>query len=118
MAIPWRKVESYIHSSGPCGIRELFHNIAMPVLQRASNDRVVRILGRPKAKPIMVFGGQNGERDSHLDRHIDPLGSVKPFWVKDFWVFPSGAPFGIRKCVDTKMMEENDLSLLPFELRV
>lgn len=116
MAIPRGEVEAGVNPGGLRGGDKLLNDVAGAIFPRTSADRMAGVFGRPEAEAVMVFCGQDHQRNTCIHGCSYPLVCVEADRVEYSRVFVAGAPFGVGERVDSEVKEHDDLPLLPFEL--
>src|SRR5581483_11432147 len=98
VAVPGRAINAELEPAFLAGIGQFADHVAFAILPGAVPDAMPGRGGRPKAKSIVMLGGENNSLEAAFPCGPHPLVTVKVRGVEKFWIFVAqpGAAAGKR----------------------
>src|SRR5258707_883809 len=116
MPIPRAEIQPRRQTVTPAGIDEFSNDVALSALPGAGFHRVIRRPCRPKAKTVVMLGGENHPPRPRGLGGAGPLVCIKMRRTKKMRICAAVAPLLIRERVYAKMNKDYQFAALPCQL--
>src|SRR5689334_16523605 len=116
ITVPRRKIHAELEALPTRRLRDLLHDVSLAAAPRTASHRMVRGLGRPEAKAIVMFARENHSRQTAGLRRVDDGGCVERGRVEEVRVFVAVPPFPVGEGIDGEVKKSVSLQFVPVDL--
>ena len=116
MPVPRRKIDGELQPVFPAGVRKFAYDIALPSLIRRIGYAVVCTLEGPKAKTVMMLGGEDHSFHAGVHQGLRPLFAVQPGRVEGSGIGITISPFTVIERIQAEMDKSVCFHFLPLHL--